>query len=253
MEKVSFPICVNYADVVESAKSFLFRMAFVEYHPEMLNVEEVQAVEGKLLRLSDNAVYNEYAAQVADLDVIKRIFYELLTDVHKTSDWRNAEPSLYYDESRIVARLRKENRSERYIDFFCGQLYKVQQTIMERTECIREMVRGWECPGSDRVINETELKKFFSSHFFGGGMNSNRWALDYLPSIRKQRKDIDMARIAYMTYKSKFVSPKMKPATFREFYKNFCHLVGCGYHSEYKPSKLGATEELRREFSYLCT
>lgn len=253
MENISLPISGQYVEAVETAKGMMFRLAFTEYHPEPLTYEEIQAIDTTLLRLNDAEVYNEFVVQGVDLSVFRRVFHEILTDPHNTEDWQNVTEPLYFNEERFVKRLKDEGKDNKYIQFYIEQLYKLQATIMERTECVRRMATILENPNHDdeRVINEEGLKKYFIKSFFGSGMNTNHWALDYLPSIRKNRQDIDIARIALLTYKSNYINRQLKPSTFAEFYKAFCNLLGGTFHSNYKPSKLTPTKQLEREFYYL--
>jgi hypothetical protein len=136
-------IIVSYLDTVEQAKSFLFRLPYVEYHPDLLTYEEVQEMDARLLRLNDDKVYNLIASKAIDISIINRVFRPLLTDPHITSNWREITDSLYFDEKAIRKRLSDEGREEHYILFYVRQCFMLQGTIMERTECIRKMLSEW--------------------------------------------------------------------------------------------------------------
>ena len=55
-----------------------------------------------------------------------------------------------------------------------------------------------------------------------------------------------------LIFKSKKMSAK-KPQTFSEWYQFFCKIVGCKYNKDYKPVKLEATENLKKEFYFLLS
>lgn len=167
MENVTLPISGRYVEAVNTAKSMMFRLAFTEYHPEPLKYEEIQAIDTKLLRLNDAEVYNEFVVQGVGVSVFKRVFRELLTDTHKTEDWRSVTEPLYFDEARYIKRLENEGRDDNYIRFFVEQLYKVQATIMERTECIRKMAVTLENPNITVQQDDNtpqKKKKHFSEY-----------------------------------------------------------------------------------------
>lgn len=238
------PVSVNYVKVVKSSIKFI-------YTPD-LDYKSVQAVDAELLRLNDNDVFNEFMESGIDLQLFKKIFDELLNDPHKTDNWRTVDEPLYFNQESLLNRLKGEGRGNEEIKFYMLQVYKLQASILERIDAIRKIFDDLSAAddGVNR-INEEELKKYFTTQFFGGGMSSNKWSLDYLPSLRKQRTTIDYARIALMTYGSKYINKRYKPTTFDEFYRIFCDAVGCQYNKNYKPSKLQATKELTIEFAYL--
>jgi len=103
-----------------------------------------------------------------------------------------------------------------------------------------------------RKMNEDELRKCFRIAFRGGG-NGN---IDYfkdnlLPDLKQNWSDKDLAKIALMIYNSGKLMPAMRPNTFRAWYKEFCNLIGCKYHKDYKPSILEPDDKLQRVFYYL--
>lgn len=109
---------------------------------------------------------------------------------------------------------------------------------------------GIDTPDQKRTIDEEALKTYFNKSFFGAGMGSNYW-LSYVISLRKNWCDKDFGRIAIMTYESRYMLSIKKPQTFKSFYQEFCRLVGCQFHKDYKPYNLDITKDISIEFSYL--
>lgn len=176
-----------------------------------------------------------------------------------------------YDQNAIKQRLKEEGYNEKMIEFYLDQVYKLQCSVMERIEFARRMIDYLQNPNEykgiifdevlsstfrkaktpiGRIIDEEGLKAYFNRSFFGAGMSGNYW-LSYIISLRTERKPKDFACIASMTYFSKFLQLTKKPQTFKEFYKEFCRLVGCQYKESYKPSKLTPPNDIKTEFGYL--
>lgn len=102
-----------------------------------------------------------------------------------------------------------------------------------------------------RSIKEDELKSYFKLSFKGGGNgNIDYFTNNLLPDLRQNRTDKDFARIAYMIYDNEKLQGSMRPNTFKEWYRIFCKLVGCGFH-EYKPNALSADDSFKKAFYYL--
>lgn len=248
----------QYYDTIQEAKTMLFRIAFHDYYKVMPNVEVIQEYEGRLLRLNINEVMFEVKENHAEREV-EAMFGHLLNS--DTSDWLSPDTSIMYNGRAIRQRLIDEGYTERKTVFYLDQVYKVQCTIMERIEFVRRMIDYLKnrynekdipfdtvlSPSFD-AIDEEGLKALFKPSFMGKGMNANYWSL-YIPSLRKNWSDIDYARIASLTYNSKYMN--RKPNIFKTFYEQFCRLVGCQYHKDYKPSKLKPNGEIEKEFSYL--
>lgn len=159
MENVTLPISGRYVEAVNTAKSMMFRLAFTEYHPEPLKYEEIQAIDTKLLRLNDAKVYNEFVVQGVDASVFRRVFHELITDPHNTEDWQNVTEPLYFNEERFVKRLKDEGKDDKCIQFYIEQLYKLQATIMERTECVRKIASILEKPDTKDTQDRQKINK----------------------------------------------------------------------------------------------
>ena len=159
MENITLLKSGQYVEAVKTAKSMMFRLAFTEYHPEPLTYEEIQAIDATLLRLNDAEVYNEFVVQGVDVSVFRRVFHELLTDPHNTEDWQNVTEPLYFSEERFVKRLEDEGKDDKYIQFYIEQLYKLQATIMERTECVRRMASILEKPDTKDTLDRQKINK----------------------------------------------------------------------------------------------
>ncbi len=100
-------------------------------------------------------------------------------------------------------------------------------------------------------IKESELKKYFTLAFKGGGNGQiDYFTNNLLPDLKVDKSDKDFAKIAYMIYSNGKLLPTMRPSTFKEWYKEFCKLVGCGFH-EYKPNALEPDEKFKAAFYYL--
>lgn len=106
----------------------------------------------------------------------------------------------------------------------------------------------------ERVLDEDNLKGYFTLTFKGGGNSTTK--IDYfteflLPDLRIDRNDKDFARIAYLIYESGKLIKAIRPKTFKQWYRLFCNLVGCNYNANYKPSNLKISDEFKKNFNYL--
>lgn len=107
-------------------------------------------------------------------------------------------------------------------------------------------------PPQTRIVNADGLKEYFKLSFRGGGHGNIDYFTDYLlADLKVNRSDKDFAKIALLIHNSDKLISAMRPNTFKEWYKKFCELVGCGFHEEYKPNKLESDEDFRRKFAYL--
>ena len=100
-----------------------------------------------------------------------------------------------------------------------------------------------------RDLNETDLEGCFKATFKGAGRNIDYFHPNLLPDLRKTWSAKQHAMIALMIYESQWLSAK--PATFQAWYKDYCRMVGCEYIESYHPSKLAASQGLRKVFYYL--
>ena len=100
-----------------------------------------------------------------------------------------------------------------------------------------------------------EFADYFTAPFKGigtGNINYYKRLEENLTDVSRERSVIEYARIAFLIYNSKKMSAK-KPQTFNEWYQYFCKIVGCKYNKDYKPVKLEATENLKKEFYFLLS
>lgn len=104
----------------------------------------------------------------------------------------------------------------------------------------------------NRNIDEENLASFFPSSFRGIGKGNfiNYFSENLLPDLKKRWTDKDFAKIALIIYESGKLAKNKKPETFAEWYRNFCYVVGCKYHKDYKPTNL-RDEIFKGKFSYL--
>ena len=80
----------------------------------------------------------------------------------------------------------------------------------------------------------TELKKFFTPAF------NNKWyECSLAPCLRKHYwSKKDLARIAYLIFKSEKRNVHNVATVFSAWHKSFCEIIGGEYTAEYKPNKL---------------
>ena len=103
----------------------------------------------------------------------------------------------------------------------------------------------------ERNINVEKLREYFNLPFKGVGHdNIDYFTNNLLPDLRQNRSDKDFAKIALMIYGSGKLVSGMRPNTFKEWYRIFCELVGCGFH-EYKPNALIPNDIFKKAFYYL--
>ena len=251
--------CEEYAVSVEEAKRFLSGLCGVG----IISVEDVQRHDAKLLGLDIEAVLEEIRKLKAQLWEVENIFRGLINDPRNTTRWMNAERSIYYNEQAIKDKLSLDGWDSQRIDFFLMQVYKLQQTIMERTHFVKMMFELLRHPGQYKgltlddlitpslKVNLDKLKPFFVSSFLGAGMAANRW-LEFEIDMQKKRSAKDYGRIASMLYNSRQLNKTKRPITFAEFLKIFEDVIGFSLSdSQRKESKLRPTPELEKEFNYL--
>lgn len=104
----------------------------------------------------------------------------------------------------------------------------------------------------ERTIKEDELCEYFTPTFRGErGENTYNYFETLISDLRENRNDKEFARIALMIYKSGNMIKAKKKATFKDWYRTFCELVGCGFNKAYKPCNLQPTKDLEKKFSYI--
>jgi len=115
----------------------------------------------------------------------------------------------------------------------------------EKIEALHDEIKAHQLPA--------EFADYFMAPFKGignGNINYYKRLEENLTDASRERSVIEYARIAMLIFNSKKMSAK-KPQTFSEWYQFFCKIVGCKYNKDYKPVKLEATENLKKEFYFL--
>lgn len=148
---MAYPISVDYCKSIEKASKLLSGLPYTEMHPELLTYEEVQRYDGWLL--SDvliEDVKNEILSQDYDITILKGVFSDILDNSQVKNGtarrWDESEEGLLYNKSAIAIRLENEGNNRELIDFYLSQVYKLQQTILERMEAVRILVDWLENP-----------------------------------------------------------------------------------------------------------
>ena len=76
---------------------------------------------------------------------------------------------------------------------------------------------------------------------------------DFIPILKnlleQHQKDKTLARAALIIYESTFFI-KNKYPTFSDWYKDFCNIVQCSYHSSYEPNKLKDGQYIKQKSQY---
>lgn len=148
---MAYPVSVDYCKSIEKARVFLSGLPYIEVHPNPLAYEDVQRYDGWLLRdVWIENVRNECLSQDYDIIILKGLFSDILDNYHvkngTTKKWDESEEGLLYNKSAIVKRLENEGNTEEMIDFYLSQVYKLQQTILERMDAVRILVDWLENP-----------------------------------------------------------------------------------------------------------
>jgi hypothetical protein len=123
----------------------------------------------------------------------------------------------------------------------------MENKFKEKIETLRNEIKSRQLPA--------EFADYFIAPFKGignGNINYYKRLEENLTDVSRERSVIEYAKIALLIYNSKKMSAK-KPQTFSEWYQYFCKIVGCKYNKDYKPVKLEATENLKKEFYFLLS
>lgn len=93
----------KYTETLEKAERHLFRMAFVEYHPEPLAYEEIQALCSEVSALDIMRLYAEAVKAQAEkvLNVYEGLFVDILTNPHNSDRQSPKRPSVARDRMNI--------------------------------------------------------------------------------------------------------------------------------------------------------
>ncbi|MBR4920342.1 MAG: hypothetical protein IKZ62_03360 [Prevotella sp.] len=148
---MAYPVSIDYCKKIEAARHFLFSLPYKESHPENLSYEEVQHQDGVLLSsVWIENVRQEYYSQESNLIIFKGIFSDILNNSYvedgTTRKWNESKEGLLYDKTAIIKRLEYEGNTKMQIDFYLSQVYKLQQTILERMDAARILIDWIEYP-----------------------------------------------------------------------------------------------------------
>ena len=205
---MAYPISIDYCKKIEAARHFLFSLPYKENHPDKLSYEEVQHQDGVLLSsVWIENVRQEYLSQDSNIIIFRGIFSDILNNSHvedgTARKWNESKEGLLYDKKAIIKRMEDEGNTRMQIDFYLSQVYKLQQTILERMDAVRILIDWIEHPQkyknvewlsmfdpnrSDDIIQtkedySIEVSQLFSSldkckEFFadGNGLRCADWA-----------------------------------------------------------------------------
>lgn len=98
-------------------------------------------------------------------------------------------------------------------------------------------------------IDERELRKYFKASFKGFAQGSIDSVELLCRKLDEKYTPKTFAIIASMIYNCPYMTNR--PATFSEWYRKFCSIVGCEYKPSYKQSKLQITKSLMDKFYFL--
>lgn len=148
---MAYPISIDYCKKIEAARHFLFSLPNKESHPDNLSYEEVQHQDGILLSsVWIENVRQEYYSQDSDIIIFKGIFSDILNNSHvedgTAKKWNESKEGLLYDKTAIIKRLVDEGNTKIQIDFYLSQVYKLQQTILERMDAVLILIDWIEHP-----------------------------------------------------------------------------------------------------------
>lgn len=147
---------------------------------------------------------------------------------------------------------------------------KFQGNLLESSDKINEWLIGYEAKGIylseeiEKAIVEMnpqnqskeEKKREIDKERLEEQFNVKFNKKDYIPTIinflEQKQKDKNLARSALIIYESQYFIKK-KYNTFSDWYKTFCEIVGCKFHSSYEPNKLKDSiyEKIKNQYWFL--
>ena len=188
---------------------------------------------------SDNAIrYNDFLCRIG-MEYIYCVNF--LTDSFDSRVFNEAQKKEIKRMILHSADVLEENISE------TPTVIDMENKFKEKIEALRNEIKSRQLPA--------EFADYFMAPFKGignGNINYYKRLEENLTDVSRERSVIEYARIAFLIYNSKKMSAK-KPQTFNEWYQYFCKIVGCKYNKDYKPVKLEATENLKKEFYFLLS
>lgn len=188
---------------------------------------------------SDNAIrYNDFLCRIG-MEYIYCVNF--LTDSFDSRVFNEAQKKEIKRMILHSADVLEENISE------TPTVIDMENKFKEKIEALRNEIKSRQLPA--------EFADYFIAPFKGignGNINYYKRLEENLTDASRKRSVIEYAKIALLLYNSKKMSAK-KPQTFSEWYQYFCKIVGCKYNKDYKPVKLEATENLKKEFYFLLS
>ena len=188
---------------------------------------------------SDNAIrYNDFLCRIG-MEYIYCVNF--LTDSFDSRVFNEAQKKEIKRMILHSADVLEENISE------TPTVIDMENKFKEKIEALRNEIKSRQLPAG--------FADYFIAPFKGigtGNINYYKRLEENLTDVSRERSVIEYARIAFLIYNSKKMSAK-KPQTFNEWYQYFCKIVGCKYNKDYKPVKLEATENLKKEFYFLLS
>lgn len=188
---------------------------------------------------SDNAIrYNDFLCRIG-MEYIYCVNF--LTDSFDSRVFNEAQKKEIKRMILHSADVLEENISE------TPTVIDMENKFKEKIEALRNEIKSRQLPA--------EFADYFIAPFKGignGNINYYKRLEENLTDASRERSVIEYAKIALLLYNSKKMSAK-KPQTFSEWYQYFCKIVGCKYNKDYKPVKLEATENLKKEFYFLLS
>lgn len=188
---------------------------------------------------SDNAIrYNDFLCHIG-MEYIYCVNF--LTDSFDSRVFNEAQKKEIKRMILHSADVLEENISE------TPTVIDMENKFKEKIEALRNEIKSRQLPA--------EFADYFIAPFKGignGNINYYKRLEENLTDASRERSVIEYAKIALLTYNSRKMSAK-KPQTFSEWYQFFCKIVGCKYNKDYKPVKLEATENLKKEFYFLLS
>ena len=188
---------------------------------------------------SDNAIrYNDFLCRIG-MEYIYCVNF--LTDSFDSRVFNEAQKKEIKRMILHSADVLEENINE------TPTVIDMENKFKEKIEALCNEIKSRQLPA--------EFADYFMAPFKGignGNINYYKRLEENLTDVSRERSVIEYARIAFLIYNSKKMSAK-KPQTFNEWYQYFCKIVGCKYNKDYKPVKLEATENLKKEFYFLLS
>lgn len=182
--------------------------------------------------------------------------YMFRNDVN-TVYWKDADWKKYFYMFSIPQEKKKNKVSEalfEYITPYDQQLVRdVMKEYIHYLQDIRDTYRppvnefkSEKKEETDRVVEIDRIMSHFKMTF-----DKKTYTPTLKMFLEQPDSDKNLARVALLIYNSpSFIRTDYK--TFSKWYKDFCHLVGCKFHSSYEPNKLQPIDEdLKNKYYFL--